>query len=320
MKKIIDNISSKYTKYKIEKIESGASKRIFYRLKKNNHSVILMDSGKEKSQYNNFIKVHNYLSKINVSIPDIYERNDNRKILLMEDFGNKRFDKIYTNYDFKKIFLTAVQTLVTIQNEIHYKSDYNLKKYNFKIFLSEISEFLDYYYPFIYNKKISKSFKEDFLSCWKNQFKKIKFNFNSFVHKDFNINNLMYLNSRKKHLKCGILDFQNAFWGENCWDLFSLLEDSRMLFDSQYNEYFINYYYNNTRQESSNNEFKIKYYMLSTSRQTRLMGRWIKLSKNLKNDFYLKFIPVTKKRLIDNMKKLDNKELMSMYFKIISDY
>ena len=47
-------------------------------------------------------------------------------------------------------------------------------------------------------------------------------------NKDFNINNLILLPSKKNHLKCGIIDFQSAFWGESCWDLFSLLEDSSM--------------------------------------------------------------------------------------------
>ena len=317
MKKIIDKILPKYESYEIKKIESGASKRLFYRLTKNNHSIILMDSETEKKQYNNYLKVHNYLSNINVSIPEIYEKYDNEKILLMEDFGNNRFDKIFQSYNFKKIFHTAVETLITINNEIDFEYSYDLKKYNFKMFTSEISELLDFYYPFFHKKKISKNLKEDFFFYWQDQYNQLNFDFKHFVHKDFNINNLMYLNNKKKHLKCGILDFQNAFWGESCWDLFSLLEDSRVLFDNKYNEYFIDYYYNNTKQRISYNEFKKKYYVLSTSRQTRLLGRWIKLTKNINNDFYLKFIPITKKRLIEGMSKLDNKKLKSIYSKII---
>jgi len=80
------------------------------------------------------------------------------------------------------------------------------------------------------------------------------------AYKDFNINNLMYLPSRKKHLRCGILDFQSAFWGENCWDLFSLLEDSRVYFDNQYNEHFIKFFYKSTQQNIPFNDFKQKYY------------------------------------------------------------
>ena len=60
------------------------------------------------------------------------------------------------------------------------------------------------------------------------------------MHKDFNMNNLIFLPSRKGHLKCGVIDYQNSFWGESTWDLFSLLEDSRILFTDQYNKYLFN--------------------------------------------------------------------------------
>ena len=111
---------------------------------------------------------------------------------------------------------------------------------------SEISEFIDYYYFYANNNKISKDLIEEFYYCWQKNFDSISFDFNNFVHKDFNINNLIYLPLRKDHLRCGIIDFQSAFWGESCWDLFSLLEDSRIYFDDQLNDYFIKYYYQNT--------------------------------------------------------------------------
>ena len=76
-----------------------------------------------------------------------------------------------------------------------------------------------------------------------------------------------------------LLIFKIAFWGEDCWDLFSLLEDSSLYFDDQYNEYFINYFFSNLKQDSSIQSFIEKYYFFNCSRQTRLLGRWIKLSK-----------------------------------------
>jgi len=319
MYNFLNKISSQYRKYKIEEIKRGASKRLFYRLKTDKYSVICMDSKKEKNDYNNFIKVHNYLSKINISVPEIYERYDDNNILIMEDFGKLCFDKILFKYNLKDLFQKAVKSLIVLNNEIDFNESYNLPIYNFELFKLEISEFIDYYYPYVYNKKIPENFRQEFFLCWQNQYREINFDFKNFVHKDFNVNNLMYLNSRIDHLKCGILDFQNAYWGESCWDLFSLLEDSRILFDSQYNDYFIDYYYKNTNQKVSITEFKKKYYLLNISRQTRLMGRWIKLMKDFNENFYLDFIPVTKKRLQSGINKLDNKQLKLLYCKIIPD-
>ena len=314
---LFENISSKYKNYKIKKIDNGASKRLFYRLSLNSDSVICLDSRNEKKEYKNLIKVYSCLSKTNISIPEIYENDDVNSILILEDFGDLRFDKILNDYPLKNLLKCAVQTLTILKNEIVFDNLKDLKVYNYNILKSEISEFPNYFYFYAHNKKISKDLLLEFYECWKKNFYSINSNFNNFVHKDFNINNLMYLPSRKKHLRCGILDFQSAFWGENCWDLFSLLEDSRVDFDDQYNEYFIKFFYKSTKQNISFNDFKQKYYLLNCSRQTRLLGRWVKLSKESNQNFYLDFIEITKKRLFRGLEKLNRNDLKLIYAKLI---
>ena len=314
---LLDKISLKYRDYKLEKIESGASKRIFYRLKKGSNSLICLDSGNEKKEYNNFLKVHSYLSKVNVSIPNVYENDDVNNILILEDFGNLRFDRILKNYSLKKLLEYAVRTLIVLKNDIYYNNSQDLSVYNYNAFKSEISEFLDFYYPYVHNKEISKNFTEEFYGCWQSYFDSINFNFINFVHKDFNINNLIYLPSRKDHLRCGLLDFQGAFWGECCWDLFSLLEDSRIFFDDQFNDYFIKFYYKSTNQNIDIDDFKEKYYILNCARQTRLLGRWVKLSRELNQSFYLGFIETTKRRLIKGIEKTNRKNLKLIYNNLI---
>ena len=314
---LFDKISLKYKDYKLEKIESGASKRTFYRLIKGSNSLICLDSSNEKKEYNNFLMVHSYLSKVNVSIPNVYENDDVNNILILEDFGNLRFDRILRNYPLKKLLEYAVRTLIILKNDIYYNNSNDLSAYNYNAFKSEISEFLDFYYPYVHNKEISKNLTEEFYGCWQSYFDSINFNFINFVHKDFNINNLVYLPLRKDHLKCGLLDFQGAFWGECCWDLFSLLEDSRIYFDDQFNDYFIKFYYKSTNQNIDINDFKEKYYMLNCARQTRLLGRWVKLSKELNQSFYLGFIETTKERLVKGIGKTNRKNLKIIYNKLI---
>ena len=314
---LFDKISSKYKDYKLEKIKNGASHRTFYRLIKGSNSLICLDSSNEKNEYKNFLKVHSYLSKINVSIPNIYENDDVNNILILEDFGNLRFDRILKDYPLKKLLEYAVRTLIVLKNDIYYNNSNDLSVYNYNTFKSEISEFHDFYYPYVHNKEISKNLTEEFYGCWQSYFDSINFNFINFVHKDFNINNLIYLPLRKDHLRCGLLDFQSAFWGECCWDLFSLLEDSRIYFDDQFNDYLIKLYYESTNQNIDIDDFKEKYYMLNCARQTRLLGRWVKLSKELNQSFYLGFIGTTKKRLIKGIEKTNRKNLKLIYSKLI---
>ena len=316
---LLNKISSKYKDYKVEKIKGGASKRFYYRLSGKSNSVICLDSSNEIKDYNNLLKVHSYLSKINISIPDIYENDDVNNILILEDFGNLRFDKILESYSLKSLLECAVKTLTILKNEIIFDSSKDLSIYNYNTFKSEISEFPNYYYPYVYSKEIPKDLSEEFYECWQQYYDSLNFNFVNFIHKDFNFNNLIYLPSRKDHLRCGILDFQSAFWGENCWDLFSLLEDSRIYFDDQFNDHFIKLYYHCTSQNIEFEDFREKYYMLNCSRQTRLLGRWVKLSKELNQSFYLNFIDVTKKRLLKGFEKINRKDLRSVYNKLLPE-
>ena len=55
--------------------------------------------------------------------------------------------------------------------------------------------------------------KQEFLQIWTDEFEKLNFKWDSFVHKDFEFSNLMYLPHKENLMKCGILDFQNAFIG-----------------------------------------------------------------------------------------------------------
>ena len=313
---ILKKLSIDFQNYNICKIESGASKKIFYRLSMNNKTFILTNFVSDKEEYNNYLKVYNVLKDINVSIPVIIERNDKELILISEDFGDLRFDNIIKKESIKDLLQYAVDTLVIIKNSIKFDNTLMLQNYNYDIFKKEIIELPKYYFPFI-NLNSSMELYYDFMKIWSELYKEFNFDFNNFIHKDFNFNNLILRPFEKGHLKCGIIDFQSAFWGESSWDLFSLLEDSRILYNDEFNESFIEYFFLNTNQNISLSDFKIKYHFLNCSRQTRLLGRWVKLSKELKQKWYLGFIPTTQIRLKKSIKMLGNKHLSKFYNKYI---
>ena len=137
------------------------------------------------------------------------------------------------------------------------------------------------------------------------------------MHKDFELSNLMHLSQRDGHLKCGILDFQNAFIGFSGWDVFSLLENPRIYFEDKYNDELVKYYFNKTNQNLSFNEFLVQYYFLNTARQSRIIGRWINLDKKNQNHNYSKYLDITLKRLKKSLYNMQNKKLSKLYEKII---
>ena len=76
-----------------------------YRFKNENTKNILVDFSYSLDDYLSFVNVHKYLSNINISIPKIFDTNDSEKLILMEDFGNDRYDKIINKYDLSNCLL-----------------------------------------------------------------------------------------------------------------------------------------------------------------------------------------------------------------------
>ena len=206
--------------------------------------------------------------------------------------------------------IDAVNSLIEIQNTQKPIVNNILKQYNFSLFKLEIAEFADYYIP---RNNISEDMVEEFFEIWSDEFKNLNFKWDSFVHKDFELSNLMYLPKRNDHLKCGIIDFQNAFIGFSGWDVFSLLENPRIYFNDKYNNELLEYFYNKTKQNSSLREFLNQYYFLNTARQTRVIGRWINLDNKNKNNYYSKYLNVTIKRLKKSLYNLQNKKLSNLF-------
>ena len=299
----------------VYEIESGASHKKIYRFKNNNEGKIIVDFSYKYNDYLSFLEINNFLSMINISVPKIFDTDDTNCVIIMEDFGNIRYDKLINSIDPKDILIDAINSLIEIQNSQKPVVNKFLKQYDFSSFTVEIAEFADFY---LSKKNIGKDVVDEFFDIWKSEFENLNFNWDSFVHKDFELSNLMHLSQRDGHLKCGILDFQNAFIGFSGWDVFSLLENPRIYFDDKDNDELIEYYFNKTNQNLSFKEFLTQYYFLNTARQSRIIGRWINLDKKNKNNNYSKYLSVTLKRLEKSLYNLQNEKLSKLYGKIIS--
>ena len=230
---ITNKLSNEFKKYSIKKIEGGASKKNFYRLEHSKKKYILTDFSSDKKEYRNHLIIYNLLKNINISVPKIIKKYNNNLMIISEDFGDLRFDKILQKYPLYDLLHYAVDTLIVLNNSIRYDSQLFLPQYNFNTFKEEIFELPEYYFPHI--NLDDKDLSDEFMFVWSEAYKNIQFEFNHLAHKDFNINNLILIPKNERHLKCGVIDFQSAFWGDSSWDLFSLVEDSRVLFTDELN-------------------------------------------------------------------------------------
>ncbi len=305
-----------YKKFRnIIEIKGGLSKKKIYRKLENKLNKIIIDFSENKEDFYNFINVYKILKSINISIPKIYEVHNDILIIVMEDFGEQKMDKICNENNYYSLIKTSVDFLIIMQNSLANDDLIKLKKYKYVEFKKDISEFILYFVPF---KNIQNFPIDQFYKIWKKTFEKLKTNFTSFAHKDFEFINLFFLNKNNSFLKIGVIDFQSAFVSFVGWDLFSILENPRNNFSRKYNEELISYFYNSISTKQEFNEFRQQYYLLNLSRQTRLLGRWAKLIQEKNDNISNKFINITYNKLKICLENIDNVELKSLY-KNISD-
>ena len=298
----------------LEKIEDGLSKKLIYRKTEKENTKIIIDFSKDKQEFKNFLTVYEILQQINISIPKIYEVNQQQYKIYMQDFGNDKFNKIYNEDNLYKLLKLAVDNIIVIQNETNLKNIKNLKEYTFVDLKIELKEFVTYY---ISKNKNSNFPTSKFYELWESIFYSKNYNMKNFVHKDFEFVNLFFLESYELHLQCGIIDFQSAFMGFIGWDLISLLENPRINFTRDYNDKLIKYFYDNMPTIENLYTFQEQYYVLSLARQTRLLGRWRKLLSINNDNQYLDYLKITKSRTIATLNNIKNYELRSIYEKYL---
>ena len=78
-----------------------------------------MESSKQPNDFKDFLKVHNILSDTKISIPQVLEININSCTMILEDFGDNRFDKFINNPEYTSHLLKiAVDCLIVLKNSI----------------------------------------------------------------------------------------------------------------------------------------------------------------------------------------------------------
>ena len=298
----------------IIEINEGLSKKKIYRIFEKKLNKIIIDFSENREDFYNFLNVYNILKNINVSIPKIYEVHNHILIIIMEDFGKTKMDKICNKNNYYSLIKSSVECLVFIQNNLVKDDLIKLQKYTYEEFKKDISEFILYFIPF---KRIKNFPIDEFYKIWKKIYETLKINFTSFAHKDFEFINLFFLNKNNSYLKIGIIDFQSAFISFVGWDLFSILENPRNNLSRKYNEELISYFYNNISTKLEFNEFRKQYYLLNLSRQTRLLGRWAKLIQEKNDNIYNEFISATHNNLKICLENVDDVALKLVYKNIL---
>ena len=304
------------------KIKGDASFREFFRKKNKNYTSVIVFAKKEK--FKNLIvydAINKLLNKNKILAPRLYQENFSKNYIEIQDFGNETIFKILNktgnnkfNY-FKKVIrtLNQLQSIKDRKIKNFKKKNYTIPKYHKEILIKEANLFCDWYAK----KNLSKSNKNKFSKKFKKTIKKLTLNLklrnDVFVHRDFHVSNLMKL---KKQI--GILDSQDALFGNKAYDLASLIDDVRLKTSFSLKNSIYNYYIHLNKKKINENYFRNDFEILSVLRNLKIIGIFTRLAIRDKKKKYLKLIPhawkLIENRINNNVKFNDLKFLIDKNF------
>ncbi len=275
---------------KLKKLTGDASFRNFYRGKNN---IFVHCEKNKKSNLLEYDAVNKILIKKNILAPKLISQNYKNNYIEIEDFGDltvfKKFKKKSTN---KKVYYKKIlNLLIKITNiKIKYqktflKTNYKVPNYSFKKLLDETNLFLDWYLPKYAKNEKNRILKVKYNKIFKKLLNNIYYKNKVFVHRDFHISNIMIT---KKGL--GLIDSQDAVYGNIAYDLASLIDDVRFKTDTKIKNFIFNEFINKNKYLDLK-KFKNDFDILSVLRNLKIIGIFTRLSVRDKKNKYLKLIP-----------------------------
>ena len=283
--------------YKLKKISGDASFREFYRLQKGKNTSIIIQAKKEKfKNLITYIAVNKILEKYKIYAPKLITNHYEHNIIEITDLGQKSFyDSIikkknkFTDYkDLIKIII-KLQNIKLQRNYRLGKFKINFQNYSIKNLHKECDLFFDWYLKYCFKspnlKKIKNILKKELTKIYK----KLYFQNNTFVHRDFHASNIMVNKN-----KLGLIDSQDAIIGNPLYDVASLIDDVRIKLPLNLQEKLLNfYYYKSKLKKEEYKNLKNDFEILSVQRNLKILGIFVRLFKRDGKSNYLKYLPYT---------------------------
>ena len=291
-----------------KKLSGDASFRSFYRNKKNKSIVVFC----KKDKFKNLIvydAINKLLDRNKIKSPHLLKENYKNNYIEISDLGNisglKKNKKFQINnyislfnilIRFRKIRQKKIKTVL---NNI-----YTIPNYTKNLIINETQLFSKWYIPQVI-KYQSDQVSKKFNVIIKNLINNLKLKEKVFVHRDFHISNTMYY---KKHFF--IIDSQDAVYGNQTYDLASLIDDVRIKTSLKIREKLFKKYLLKLK-KINKSKFRNDFEILSVLRNFKIIGIFTRLSKRDKKHAYLKLIPYA-------WQLIDDRRNSNLHFKELS--
>lgn len=210
-----------------EQLGADMGLRRYARLKRGDETALFMDMSRSgyEADLNAFVKIAKHFRNNGICAPKIYALDLDAGLSIIEDFGEMSFGTArLQDVSDKEIYQKATDILVKIRESAK-DNVLDLNGYEGTLIRKRLSQFVDYYMPLASGRLTTQADHEEFQDIMKEIEKTLPPCPMGICHADYHLENLMWCPDNEEGY--GIIDFQDAFWGPQPYDLLNLLEDAR---------------------------------------------------------------------------------------------
>jgi N-acetylmuramate 1-kinase len=249
-----------------------------------------------------FIAVDRYLGGVGLSVPEIYEADQDQGILLVEDLGSEGVidaerKPIAERYREAVLCLAEFHQLPIVRElPIDDHSQHRLPTFDKAALLYEVELLLDWHIPWKRGgQKATPAERDTYLSIWSDLIDELQDAEKHLVMRDYHSPNLLWLPERDGFRKIGIIDFQDAILGPTSYDVVSLVQDARVTVERPLMNDLLETYMQARELTApfDRSGFVKSWAIMSAERACRLNGLWVRLLKRDGLPGYMQHMPRT---------------------------
>lgn len=270
-------IDAQWSTREVKDVAGDLSSRSYQRLSLDQRTAILMDASDDAGSTSAFVTMTDWLNDAGYSVPEIFARNVDKGLLLLEDFGDERLSD---RPDVHELMGECVALLADIRTQ---KALPNLPCPS----AHEMAEMtaLASHYPGSDDTALL-SFRQSL----EPKIKSVITGSPVIVSlRDFHTDNIMWLANRSGIRRLGLLDYQDAFLTHPVYDLVSLLTDARRNVSQNERRRWIAHYAGVTGDNADT--LAATFSVFSAQRNLRILGIFARAAIEHKKTHHVQNIP-----------------------------
>jgi len=271
-------------------LQGDASFRRYIRIRKSGQSAMLMDAPPEKENVQPYLAIANYLHKAGYSAPEVLAHDAAGGLLLLEDLGDDSFTSVLKTQSGveQELYAAAIDVLAE-WHKTGRDDNFILPEYDDALLMKETCLFAEWYLPQIMGKEMAEALHPEFVALWEGILAEARLATDTWVHRDYHADNLMWLPKRSGAQRVGLLDFQDGVYGDAAYDVVSLLEDARRDVSQPLASSMLEHYI--AASGADRERFLTSYAVLGAQRNSKIIGIFCRLAARDGKFTYLNYLP-----------------------------